>query len=34
MALVPLPQTRGELNRYDLSLLRQKQDAAMADATR
>lgn len=34
MALVPLPQTRTELNRYDLSLLRQKQDAALADATR
>lgn len=34
MALVPLPQTRRELNRYDLSLLRQKQDAAMAEATR
>lgn len=34
MALVPLPQTRRELNRYDLSLLRQKQDAAMAETTR
>lgn len=34
MALVPLPQTRRELNRYDLSLLRQKQDAALAEATR
>lgn len=34
MALVPLPQTRRELNRYDLSLLRQKQDAAMADAAK
>lgn len=34
MALVPLPQNRRELNRYDLSLLRQKQDAAMAEATR
>lgn len=34
MALVPLPQSRRELNRYDLSLLRQKQDAAMAEATR
>ena len=34
MALVPLPQTRRELNRYDLSLLRQKQDAAMAESTR
>ncbi|MBD8652806.1 metallophosphoesterase [Rhizobium sp. CFBP 13726] len=33
MALVPLPQTRNELNRYDLSLLRHKQDAAMAGAT-
>lgn len=34
MALVPLPQSRRELNRYDLSLLRQKQDAAMAESTR
>jgi len=34
MALVPLPQTRRELNRYDLSLLRQKQDTAMAETTR
>ena len=33
MALVPLPQTRNELNRYDLSMLRHKQDAAMAGAT-
>lgn len=33
MALVPLPQTRAELNRYDLKLLRQKQDAALAQAT-
>ncbi|WP_430245925.1 metallophosphoesterase [Neorhizobium sp. DAR64861/K0K2] len=33
MALVPLPQTRNELKRYDLSLLRHKQDAAMAGAT-
>ena len=33
MALVPLPQTRRELNRYDLKLLRQKQDAALADAS-
>lgn len=33
MALVPLPQTRNELNRYDLSLLRHRQDAAMAGAT-
>ena len=33
MALVPLPQTRAELNRYDLSMLRQKQENAMADAT-
>jgi 3',5'-cyclic-AMP phosphodiesterase len=33
MALVPLPQTRTELNRYDLSLLRQKQEAALAEAT-
>ena len=33
MALVPLPQTRSELNRYDLSLLRQKQEAALAEAT-
>ncbi|QDZ12704.1 metallophosphoesterase [Devosia ginsengisoli] len=32
MALVPLPQTRAELNRYDLKLLRQKQEAALADA--
>lgn len=33
MALVPLPQTRRELNRYDLKLLRQKQDSALADAS-
>lgn len=33
MALVPLPQTRTELNRYDLSMLRQKQEAALAEAT-
>jgi len=33
MALVPLPQTRVELNRYDLKLLRQKQDATLAEAT-
>lgn len=33
MALVPLPQTRSELNRYDLSMLRQKQEAALAEAT-
>jgi len=33
MALVPLPQTRNELNRYDLSLLRQKQEATLAEAT-
>lgn len=32
MALVPLPQTRAELNRYDLKLLRQKQEAALAGA--
>lgn len=32
MALVPLPQTRSELNRYDLSKLRQKQEAALAEA--
>jgi 3',5'-cyclic AMP phosphodiesterase CpdA len=34
MALVPLPQTRRELNRYDLSLLRQKQEAALAEVTK
>lgn len=34
MALVPLPQTRVELNRYDLKLLRQKQETALADAAR
>ena len=33
IALVPLPQTRAELNRYDLKLLRQKQEAALAEAT-
>lgn len=32
MALVPLPQTRAELNRYDLKMLRQKQDAALAQS--
>lgn len=32
MALVPLPQTRAELNRYDLKLLRQRQEAALAEA--
>lgn len=32
IALVPLPQTRAELNRYDLKLLRQKQDTALAEA--
>jgi 3',5'-cyclic AMP phosphodiesterase CpdA len=32
MALVPLPQTRAELNRYDLKLLRHKQEAALAEA--
>ncbi|WP_240229364.1 metallophosphoesterase [Devosia lacusdianchii] len=32
MALVPLPQTRAELNRYDLKLLRQKQETALAEA--
>lgn len=31
MALVPLPQTRTELNRYDLSALRAKQEAALAE---
>lgn len=29
MALVPLPQTRAELNRYDFKLLRQQQEAAL-----
>jgi len=29
---VPLPQTRTELNRYDLSALRAKQEAALAEA--
>ena len=33
MALVPLPQTRAELNRYDLKLLRARQEAALAEAT-
>lgn len=33
MALVPLPQTRAELNRYDLKLLRQKQEAALAETS-
>lgn len=33
MALVPLPQTRAELNRYDLSMLLQKQEQTLADAT-
>jgi 3',5'-cyclic-AMP phosphodiesterase len=33
MALVPLPQTRAELNRYDLSMLRQRQETALAEAT-
>jgi 3',5'-cyclic-AMP phosphodiesterase len=33
MALVPLPQSRAELNRYDLKLLRAKQEAALAEAT-
>lgn len=32
MALVPLPQTRTELNRYDLSALRAKQEQALAEA--
>ncbi|KKB12268.1 phosphohydrolase [Devosia geojensis] len=32
MALVPLPQTRAELNRYPLKLLRERQDAALAKA--
>lgn len=34
MALVPLPQTRRELNRYDLALLRQKQKEALAEASK
>ncbi|WMT90709.1 metallophosphoesterase [Pelagibacterium sp. H642] len=34
MALVPLPQTRTELNRYDLSALRAKQEAALAEAAK
>ena len=33
MALVPLPQTRAELNRYELKALRQRQEAAVAEAT-
>jgi 3',5'-cyclic-AMP phosphodiesterase len=33
MALVPLPQTRAELNRYDLKLLRQKQETTLAEAS-
>jgi 3',5'-cyclic AMP phosphodiesterase CpdA len=32
MALVPLPQTRAELNRYPLKLLRERQEAALARA--
>lgn len=32
MALVPLPQTRAELNRYELKALRDRQDAALAQA--
>jgi 3',5'-cyclic AMP phosphodiesterase CpdA len=32
MALVPLPQTRNELNRYDLKLLRARQEEAVAAA--
>lgn len=34
MALVPLPQTRRELNRDDLALLRQKQKEALAEASK
>lgn len=34
MSLVPLPQTRTELNRYDLSALRAKQEAALAEAAK
>ena len=34
MALVPLPQTRTELNRYDLSALRAKQESALAEAAK
>jgi len=34
MALVPLPQTRAELNRYPLKALRERQDAALAAAVR
>lgn len=33
VALVPLPQTRSELNRCDLKLLRARQEAALAEAT-
>lgn len=33
MALVPLPQTRAELNRYPLKALRERQEAALAEAT-
>lgn len=33
MALVPLPQTRTELNRYDLKLLRQQQEATLNTLT-
>lgn len=33
MALVPLPQTRAELNRYELKALRQRQETAVAEAT-
>lgn len=32
MQLVPLPQTRAELNRYDLKALRDRQEAALAQA--
>lgn len=32
MALVPLPQSRAELNRYELKALRQRQEAALAEA--
>lgn len=33
MALVPLPSDRAELNRYDLTMLRERQEAALAEAT-
>jgi len=33
VALVPLPQSRAELNRYDLAALRQRQEAALAVAS-